>query len=83
MITDLTNEIEISKWQMRLRHWIPNPGVLCSKPLGGSKVDSAFHHSEVGKMSTRNIWELSDKSNCLHKVALALRQLNPIHKKGP
>ena len=32
-----------------------------SKPLGGSKVDSAFHPSEVDKMSTRNIWELSGK----------------------
>ena len=36
-----------------------NPGVTCSKPLGGSKVDSAFHTSEVGKMSTRNCWEHS------------------------
>ena len=45
-----------------LRHWISNPGVLCSKPLGGSKVDSAFHPSEVDKMSTRNIWELSGKN---------------------
>ena len=44
-----------------LRCWIPNPWVLCSKPLGGSKVDSAFHPSEVGKMSTRNFWELSGK----------------------
>ena len=25
------------------------------------KVDSAFHASEVDKMSTRNIWELSGK----------------------
>ena len=44
-----------------LRRWIPNPGVSCSKPLVGSKVDSAFHPSEVGKMSTRNFWELSGK----------------------
>ena len=36
--------------------WVP-----CSKPPGGSKVDSAFHPSEVGKMSTRNFWELSGK----------------------
>ena len=27
----------------------------------GSKVDSAFHPSEVDKMSTRNFWELSAK----------------------
>ena len=39
----------------------PNPGVPCSKPLGGSKVDSAFHPTEVGKMNTRNFWELSGK----------------------
>ena len=44
-----------------LRHWIVNPGVPCSKPLGGSKVDSASHPSEVGKMSTGNIWELNGK----------------------
>ena len=35
--------------------------VPCSKPLGGSKVDSAFHPSEVDKMSTRNFYELSGK----------------------
>ena len=36
-----------------LRRWIPNPGVPCSKPLGGSKVDSAFHPFKVDQMSTR------------------------------
>ena len=40
--------------------WIPNPGVSWSKkPLGGSKVESDFHPSEVDKMSVRNFWELS------------------------
>ena len=29
--------------------------------FAGSKVDSAFHPSEVDKMSTRNFWELSGK----------------------
>ena len=38
---------------------IQNPGVLCLKPLGGTKVDSAFHPSKVYKMSSRNFWELS------------------------
>ena len=42
--------------------WIPNPWVLCSKLLGGFKVNSAFHHSEVDKTSTRNFWELAVKS---------------------
>ena len=35
--------------------------VLCSKPLGGFKVDSAFHSFEIDKMSTKNFWELSGK----------------------
>ena len=44
-----------------LRCWIPNPGVPCSKPQGGSKSNSAFHPSEVNKVSTRNFWGLSGK----------------------
>ena len=44
-----------------LRCWIPNPGVLCSKPLGSSKVNSAFHPSKVDEMSTKHLWELSGK----------------------
>ena len=44
------------------RPWvIPNSGVLCLKPLGGSEVNSAFHPSKVDKMSTRNFWQLSGK----------------------
>ena len=41
-----------------LRSWFPNPGVSWSNPLGGSKVDSAFHPSGVDRMSTTNFWEL-------------------------
>ena len=48
----------VSLW---LRRWIPNPGVLCSKPLGVSKVNAAFHPSEVDQMSTRDFWELGSK----------------------
>ena len=44
-----------------LRCWIPSPGVPCSKPLSGSKIDSTFHPFEVDKMSTGNFWELSGK----------------------
>ena len=33
---------------------------ITSRP-GGCKVESAFHPSEVSKMSTRNFWELSGK----------------------
>ena len=39
----------------------PNPGVPCWKPVGGSKVDSACHPSEVDKVSNRNFWELRGK----------------------
>ena len=42
-----------------LRCLIPNPGGPGSKPLEGSKVHSAVHPSEVNKISTRNLWELS------------------------
>ena len=37
------------------------PRSSVSKPLRGSKVDSAFHPFKVDKMSTRNFWELSGK----------------------
>ena len=43
------------------KRWVSNPGVPSSKPLGGSKVDSAFLPSEIDKMSFRNSWELSGK----------------------
>ena len=36
-------------------------GFPCSKPLGGSKVDSAFHPYKVDKMSIRNFWGLNGK----------------------
>ena len=32
----------------------PNPGVSCSKPLGGFKVNLTFHPFKVDKMSTRD-----------------------------
>ena len=53
-------------------------------PMFKTKIDSAVHPFEIDKMSTRDFWELSGKKlNCLLKVALALRQLNLIHKKEP
>ena len=44
-----------------LRYLILSPGVLSSKPLGGSKIDSTFHPSEVNKMSTSNFSEVTGK----------------------
>ena len=42
-------------------HNVHQMRIPCSKPLGGSMVDSAFHPSKVNKMSTRDFWELSGK----------------------
>ena len=42
-----------------LRCSISNPRAAGSKPLEGSKVKSAVHPSEVDKINTRNLWELS------------------------
>ena len=44
-----------------LRRWTPNPRVLCSKALGGSEAEPAFHSTEVDQMGTRNLSELSCK----------------------
>ena len=30
--------------------------------IGGSKVDSGFHTSQVDQMSTRDLWEVSGKN---------------------
>ena len=61
----LYSVVSLKKSWLSLVYWvsrsIPYPGVPCSKPLGGSKVDSAFHPSEIDKMSTRNFWELSGR----------------------
>ena len=39
--------------------------VPCSKPLGNSKVRSAFHFSEFGTISNRNFRNISVKHNML------------------
>ena len=38
-----------------------NPGVPCSKLIGGFRVNSAFHLFEVSQMSNMNFWKLSAK----------------------
>ena len=53
------------------------PGVPCSKPLGCSKVDSAFHLSEVDKMSTTNFWNLVVKSNLPPRSGSSLEAVEP------
>ena len=37
------------------------PELPGSKPLGGSKVNSAFHLFEVDQLITSNSWELNGK----------------------
>ena len=53
-----------------VRHWIPNPRFWSSKPLGGSKVDSAFHPFEVDQMSTKNYWGLRGKNTLNYCVGV-------------
>ena len=68
LVLQLTEESRIKSkivmsWSSRKKSafFVTFPGVPCSKPLGGSKDDSAFHPSEADKMNTRNFWELSGK----------------------
>ena len=42
---------ELKSCCLVVRAKITNPGVPDSKPLGGSKVDLAFHPSEVDQIS--------------------------------
>ena len=61
-----------------LERWIPNPGVPISKSLGRSKVDSAFHPSEVDKLVPRTLGDVVVKSGLSPRnVSVTLRQLNP------
>ena len=57
-----------------LRHWIRNPGVPCSEPLGGFKFDSACHPFEVDKMSAGN---LAVKSKLLPLSGSSLEVVEP------
>ena len=61
-----------------LRCWIPNQDAgPCSKPLDGSKIDSAFHISEVGEMSTCNFWELSGKNKLPPRSGSSFEAIEP------
>ena len=63
----------LKPWCSTMAQWlerrIPNPGVPGSKPLGGSKVDSAFHSSEVGNEYQEILETEWQKVNCLLEVA--------------
>ena len=48
-----------------------------SKPLGGSKVNSAVHPSEVDKMSTWDFWELMVKSKLPPQSGSSLEAVEP------
>ena len=60
---------------------IHNPGVPYSKPLGGSKVDSVFHPSEVERVSGISGNLVAKSKLPPHSGSVALRQLNLFHKK--
>ena len=68
-----------SGWFLSL---IFNPEVPRSQPLDSFKVGSAFNFSEVDQMSISNFWGLRHKKKTVFSGgAVALGQLNPIHKK--
>ena len=61
----------------------PIHGFFCSKPLGGFKVDSAFHPSEVDKMTTRDFWEQRGKKwTAPSKWLCSLEAVEPHPSKG-
>ena len=49
----------------------------CSRPLGGSKVDSVFHPSEVDKMSSGNSGNLVIKSKLPPRNYSSLEAVEP------
>ena len=54
--TKCHHQITYCKPNLSIKYPPPYERLVC-----GSKVDSAFHPSEVSKVSTRNFWELSGK----------------------
>ena len=63
--------------------WITNPRVPCSKALGASKFESAYHPSVVDQISTKNFWELSGKKQTAFskRVSSTLEVVEWINKK--
>ena len=69
-----------SFWPKWLKHWILNPWVLRSKPLGASVANSTFYHSEVDKVSKKIPDTFVVKSNLSpRKAFVTSRQMNPIY----
>ena len=65
-----------------LRCWIPNQGDRDS--VSGFKVDSAFILLSLMKWVPGTPADLKVKSELSpHSGSVSLRQLDPIHKKGP
>ena len=52
--------------------WIPNPGIISSKPLGGSKINPALHPSEVNQMRTSTSWQLRNLKSFMNFSILFL-----------
>ena len=66
--------VRMTEW---LRHQIPNPGDLGSKPLSGSKVDSAFHPFKANKLSTRITGNLVVRSKLPPRKGSSLESVEP------
>ena len=62
---------------------LSNPGISCSNPLGGSKVNSTFHPSIIDDITPETPGDLRVKSNLpLCNSSVAFRLLNSIHENG-
>ena len=57
----------MTRW---LGHWISDLKSTVLKPLGGSKVISAFYHFELDQTNNRNSWGISRKNQISGSVAL-------------
>ena len=60
------------------KHWISNPGVLCSNPPGASKVDSVFHPSEVEVPGISGNWVVKSKLPPWSDTSLEAVEIHPL-----
>ena len=73
----LVNAIQ-NTFSIPRRHWISNPGVLCSNPLRGSKVDSVFHPSEVEVPGISGNWVVKIKLPPWSDTSLEAVETHPL-----
>ena len=84
MIQEQFQPVKYGAMTYWLRHWIPNSGVLCvQNHWVAPRSTQRFTLLRFIKWVPGISEDFVVKSKLPLEVALALRQLNPIHKKGP